>query len=414
MLTRSLVLKSMLVALAASALLGLAAIFLDSALANRILQTAVLIAVASALMIPAAARDASTRIDLYQRFHLGYIIIATLLLMMVIWSGGMGSNLLEGLIVTWFALGIPAYLVATPALFHRRRDDRALALAESIAIWGAFVVLLGTCAAWIFGSAIPSSSPMYSMNSAWNSYEHYNSIGFIMLAATVAAATSAVGWRAASTSRFNATPAPSALDRRLAPIGIGCAACAGILGGIAVITTRLDANSASEWWPATVLFGALATAIGVWNLLGLSRCASALRFLRHLASTSVLALGLILTYALWLDTTQWGIHSEFMGQLMLAFAVVASTSIIGALILMRIHRGRAFDADPITSIEWKCPRCSVQSAIALGESSCAGCGLAVLIDFRDDRCPGCGYNLSGMPASSMKCAECGRARQMPS
>ena len=414
MLTRSLVLKSMLVALAASALLGLAAIFLDSALANRILQTAVLIAVASALMIPAAARNASTGIDLYQRVHLGYIVIATLLLMMVIWSGGMGSNLLEGLIVTWFALGIPAYLVATPALFHRRRDDRALALAESIAIWGAFVVLLGTCAAWIFGSAIPSSSPMYSMNSAWNSYEYYNSIGFIMLAATVAAATSAVGWRAASTSRFNATPAPSALDRRLAPIGIGCAACAGILGGIAVITTRLDANSASEWWPATVLFGALATAIGVWNLLGLSRCASALRFLRHLASTSVLALGLILTYALWLDTTQWGIHSEFMGQLMLAFAVVASTSIIGALILMRIHRGRAFDADPITSIEWKCPRCSVQSAIALGESSCAGCGLAVLIDFRDDRCPGCGYNLSGMPASSMKCAECGRARQMPS
>lgn len=412
MLTRSLVLKSMLVALAASALLGLAAIFLDSALANRILQTAVLIAVASALMIPAAARDASTRIDLYQRVHLGYIVIATLLLMMVIWSGGMGSNLLEGLIVTWFALGIPAYLVATPALFHRRRDDRALALAESIAIWGAFVVLLGTCAAWIFGSAIPSSSPMYSMNSAWNSYEYYNSIGFIMLAATVAAATSAVGWRAASTSRFNATPAPSALDRRLAPIGIGCAACAGILGGIAVITGN-NFRPASEWWPATVLFGALATAIGVWNLLGLSRCASALRFLRHLASTSVLALGLILTYALWLDMPR-GPLSEFMGQLVLAFAVVASTSIIGALILMRIHRGRAFDADPITSIEWKCPRCSVQSAIALGESSCAGCGLAVLIDFRDDRCPGCGYNLSGMPASSMKCAECGRARQMPS
>ena len=400
MLTRSLVLKSMLVALAASALLGLAAIFLDSALANRILQTAVLIAVASALMIPAAARDASTRIDLYQRFHLGYIIIATLLLMMVIWSSGMSGNLLEGLIATWFALGIPAYLVATPALFHRRREDRALALAESIAIWGALVVLLGTCAAFMIGST------------TWNSSSDSLLIGFIMLAATVAAATSAVGWRAASTSRFNATPAPSALDRRLAPIGIGCAACAGILGGIAVITGN-NFRPASEWWPATVLFGALATAIGVWNLLGLSRCASALRFLRHLASTSVLALGLILTYALWLDMP-WGSRSEFRDQLVLAFAVVASTSIIGALILMRIHRGRAFDADPITSIEWKCPRCSVQSAIALGENSCAGCGLAVLIDFRDDRCPGCGYNLSGMPASSTNCAECGRARQMPS
>ena len=400
MLTRSLVLKSMLVALAASALLGLAAIFLDSALANRILQTAVLIAVASALMIPAAARDASTRIDLYQRFHLGYIIIATLLLMMVIWSSGMSGNLLEGLIATWFALGIPAYLVATPALFHRRREDRALALAESIAIWGALVVLLGTCAAFMIGST------------TWNSSSDSLLIGFIMLAATVAAATSAVGWRAASTSRFNATPAPSMLDRRLAPIGIGCAACAGILGGIAVITGN-NFRPASEWWPATVLFGALATAIGVWNLLGLSRCASALRFLRHLASTSVLALGLILTYALWLDMPR-GPLSEFMGQLVLAFAVVASTSIIGALILMRIHRGRAFDADPITSIEWKCPRCSVQSAIALGENSCAGCGLAVLIDFRDDRCPGCGYNLSGMPASSTNCAECGRARQMPS
>ena len=400
MLTRSLVLKSMLVALAASALLGLAAIFLNSALANRILQTAVLIAVASALMIPAAARDASTRIDLYQRFHLGYIIIATLLLMMVIWSSGMSGNLLEGLIATWFALGIPAYLVATPALFHRRREDRALALAESIAIWGALVVLLGTCAAFMIGST------------TWNSSSDSLLIGFIALAATVAAATSAVGWRAASTSRFNATPAPSMLDRRLAPIGIGCAACAGILGGIAVITGN-NFRPASEWWPATVLFGALATAIGVWNLLGLSRCASALRFLRHLASTSVLALGLILTYALWLDMP-WGSRSEFRDQLVLAFAVVASTSIIGALILMRIHRGRAFDADPITSIEWKCPRCSVQSAIALGENSCAGCGLAVLIDFRDDRCPGCGYNLSGMPASSTNCAECGRARQMPS
>lgn len=401
MLTRSLVLKSMLVALAASALLGLAAIFLDSALANRILQTAVLIAVASALMIPAAARDASTRIDLYQRVHLGYIIIATLLLMMVIWLSFASIQMWQGLIVNWFALGIPAYLVATPALFHRRREDRALALAESIAIWGALVVLLGTCAAFMIGST------------TWNSSSDSLLIGCIMLAATVAAATSAVGWRAASTSRFNATPAPSALDRRLAPIGIGCAACAGILGGIAVIITRPVANSPSQWWTATVLLGALATAIGVWNLLGLSRCASALRFLRHLASTSVLALGLILTYALWLDTPR-GPLSEFMGQLMLAFAVVASTSIIGALILMRIHRGRAFDADPITSIEWKCPRCSVQSAIALGENSCAGCGLAVLIDFRDDRCPGCGYNLSGMPASSTNCAECGRARQMPS
>ncbi len=401
MLTRSLVLKSMLVALAASALLGLAAIFLDSALANRILQTAVLIAVASALMIPAAARDASTRIDLYQRFHLGYIIIATLLLMMVIWLSFASIQMWQGLIGTWFALGIPAYLVATPALFHRRREDRALALAESIAIWGALVVLLGTCAAFMIGST------------TWNSSSDSLLIGFIMLAATVAAATSAVGWRAASTSRFNATPAPSALDRRLAPIGIGCAACAGILGGIAVIITRPVANSPSQWWTATVLLGALATAIGVWNLLGLSRCASALRFLRHLASTSVLALGLILTYALWLDMPR-GPLSEFMGQLVLAFAVVASTSIIGALILMRIHRGRAFDADPITSIEWKCPRCSVQSAIALGENSCAGCGLAVLIDFRDDRCPGCGYNLSGMPASSTNCAECGRARQMPS
>lgn len=401
MLTRSLVLKSMLVALAASALLGLVAIFLDSALANRILQTAVLIAVASALMIPAAARDASTRIDLYQRFHLGYIIIATLLLMMVIWLSFASIQMWQGLIKTWFALGIPAYLVATPALFHRRREDRALALAESIAIWGALVVLLGTCAAFMIGST------------TWNSSSDSLLIGFIMLAATVAAATSAVGWRAASTSRFNATPAPSALDRRLAPIGIGCAACAGILGGIAVIITRPVANSPSQWWTATVLLGALATAIGVWNLLGLSRCASALRFLRHLASTSVLALGLILTYALWLDMPR-GPLSEFMGQLVLAFAVVASTSIIGALILMRIHRGRAFDADPITSIEWKCPRCSVQSTIALGESSCAGCGLAVLIDFRDDRCPGCGYNLSGMPASSTNCAECGRARQMPS
>ncbi len=391
----------MLVALAASALLGLAAIFLDSALANRILQTAVLIAVASALMIPAAARDASTRIDLYQRVHLGYIIIATLLLMMVIWLSFASIQMWQGLIGTWFALGIPAYLVATPALFHRRREDRALALAESIAIWGALVVLLGTCAAFMIGST------------TWNSSSDSLLIGCIMLAATVAAATSAVGWRAASTSRFNATPAPSALDRRLAPIGIGCAACAGILGGIAVIITRPVANSPSQWWTATVLLGALATAIGVWNLLGLSRCASALRFLRHLASTSVLALGLILTYALWLDTPR-GPLSEFMGQLMLAFVVVASTSIIGALILMRIHRGRAFDADPITSIEWKCPRCSVQSTVALGESSCAGCGLAVLIDFRDDRCPGCGYNLSGMPASSTNCAECGRARQMPS
>ncbi len=165
----------MLVALAASALLGLAAIFLDSALANRILGTAVLIAVASTLMIPAAARDASTRIDLYQRFHLGYIIIATLLLMMVIWLSFANIQMGQGLIFTWFALGIPAYLVATPALFHRRREDRALALAESIAIWGAFVVLLGTCAASIIGST------------TWNSSSDFLAIGFIALAATVAA-----------------------------------------------------------------------------------------------------------------------------------------------------------------------------------------------------------------------------------
>jgi hypothetical protein len=144
---------------------------------------------------------------------------------------------------------------------------------------------------------------------------------------------------------------------------------------------------------------------------------SPLRFLRHAAVATTIALGVVWTYAVARqNSAELGAFRPFdrlLVEVSLALFIVDVAALASALILMRLARAPRIASDPIDSLAWTCPRCATKADIAIGEHVCTGCALAVQISFRDDRCPGCGYDLHAQPEGVANCPECGRARQMP-
>jgi hypothetical protein len=407
MLSRTIVLRAMLVALAASALLGIASIFSPSALGKNLLLTAIDIAVASALLLPASPRDQGGRLDLGQRSCVGYIVISATLVGFACWRDSMPSNsVLSSLLLLWFLVGVPAIIVGAPALRSRRDADRSLALAESIMIWGAHAALLVPCALTLLGMGRNFNESLLT------------ALAFVALGATVAAATSAIGRRSATTDGFATTPDATGFERRIAPIGIACAALAALAGAAALIEQYRNASAGLVsaptpiMWTVMTALAAIAAPIGVWNGLGLARVQSPLRFLRHAAAISIGMIAALVAYGLATHAFADRANDDLLWKLIWTCIVLASTSLVGSAVLMRLNRGRAIAADRIEAIAWRCPRCETRATIGLGESCCATCGLAVRIDFRDDRCPGCAYDLRGQPEGAPNCPECGRVRQV--
>ena len=413
MLTRSLMLRVLLVALAAAVVLAIAGIFGSSDEIWRFLSTSLALGIAAALSMPFMPGERSGRFTTFGRFAVGYLAIGASAFIAMLWLDGRPIQLpldLEQAFFTWLWLGLPALLAAVPALRRRSLDDRSLELAERLSIGGSILAAaVGTIGALV-------SSPVFFTN--WSL-----EIGFVLLAASIASSSAAVGLRRPSQVRFGAAPDAAGLDRRLAPIGIGSAALYALASTMAILLGRgrtfgatPDPNLELAWAIACVPLAPMAS-IAVWNLTGLATIESPLRYTRHLATASSAACGIVVAVDR-LDRT-FGSEIEpilgrsFAGQLTATFAIVAGASLLAALVLMRMHRARPIASEPIRSLDWRCPRCERRSEIALGEHSCAGCGLAVLIDVRDDRCPKCGYDLRGLPPGSCHCPECGRARQTP-
>lgn len=406
-------LKVVLVALAAAVVLAITGIFGESEQIWRFLSTAVALGIASALSIPFMPGERSGRSTTFGRFCVGYLAIGTSAFIAMLWLERGTLQLpvdLEQAFFAWLYLGLPALLAAVPALRRRSLDDRSLELAERLSIGGSIL------AASVGTIGVLVSRPGFFTN--WPI-----EVGFVLLAASIASSSAAVGLRRPSEVRFGAAPDATSLDRRLAPIGIGSAALYALASVVAILLGRgrtfgatPDPNLDLAWAVACVPLAPM-TSIATWNLTGLARIESPLRYTRHLATASSAACGIVVAVDRLDRALGSGIEPilgrSFAGQLTATFAIVAGASLLAALVLMRMHRARPIAADPIRSLDWRCPRCERRAEIALGEHSCAGCGLAVLIDVRDDRCPKCGYDLRGLPSGSCPCPECGRSRQTP-
>jgi len=406
-MTRQLFLRLMLIALAASAIMAIASIYASSDIAWRILATTLIAAVACALMIPVAPREGSAGMDGLQRTVCGYLAIAFAVCMLPVWDIRMGSRS-EFLLGLWFSVGIPALALAIAGLRGRRNEDRSRALAEHIAIGGASgAILLALVVDMLCGSLLGAT------------WEYALMSGFVCVAGSIVASASALGRRTASSARIMPAPAPEPIDRVLGTLGMVAGTAWVTLAVMALVHDgRASAaaliHSSSDLWPLAVMCMAVALPCAIWCAIGLSRVTGPARFLRHAAAGSALALGAVVSFAvaqvIWTDVARL---DDMLARLIGALAVVGASSLLAALVMMRLSMGRCIVADPIESLAWTCPRCATRGSIGLGEHCCAACGLAVHIELRDDRCPGCGYDLRGQPAGAVACPECGRTRQMP-
>jgi hypothetical protein len=414
-MTRRLLFRILLTALAASAVLGVTAIFADSSTTWHLLGTAVTVAFAALLMVPFAPGESAGRLDIFRRTMIAYLGVSGAIVVALIWDLPLISGVaVEWPAFVWFYLGLCALIVAIPALRHRRLDDRSLALAERVAIWGAI------------GSVALAFAAMAVLPAVQSGFEASLSLGFIVLGGVVMAAASATGLRAPSTDRFAPLVAATAVDRAAGWIGLAAATGWTLLALVARIDDHFALSAAigtggpyqrqtSLLWPAAIALATIGLACGIGCVLGLSRVRSPLRFLRHAAVATTIALGVLWTYASWRATFTIDAYDPFnrlLGQLTGALLIVDISALASGLILMRLARAPRIASDPIDSLAWTCPRCATKADIAIGEHVCTGCALAVQISFRDDRCPACGYDLHAQPAEAPQCPECGRLRQI--
>ena len=405
-MTRQLFLRLMLVALAVSALMAIVSIYAESELSWRIMGSTILAAVTCGLMIPVAPREGASGMDLLQRTVFGYLVIAFAISMTMMWDL-VGGRRGESLLWIWMMVGVPSLTIAVMALRNRRREDRSLALAERVAITGAYATMAITTAVDLI---IFSSSA---------GVEESLLVGFSCVGGTVVASCSAIGQRRMSLERLMPLPSPAQSDRALGSLGIWTGIAWTVLSIITVFERAASwgaglPTSQSQLLPIAVLCVTVALPCAIWCGLGISRVTGPARYLRHSSAASALALGVVLSYVsmatAWFGETFRG---DTVGRLVGALIVVGISSLLAALVMMRLSMGRRIAAEPIESLDWTCPRCATRTTISLGQHCCAGCGLTVQIDLRDDRCPACAYDLRGQPAGASTCPECGRPRQMP-
>lgn len=415
-MNRRLVFRILLTALAASAVLGVSAIFVDSRTTWQLLGTAMTTAFAALLMAPFVPVESMGRLDILRRTVLGFLGGAATWIIAATWDLPLLPGVaVEWPIFVWFFLGLPALVAAVPALLRGRLDDRSLMLAERISIWGSIASVATAMAAL---TVLPKS--LSGMETALI-------LGFILLGGGVMAAASATGLRARSTDRFAPLQPATAIDRTAAWIGLATAAGWVILAFIARIEDDFAyaavinaggpyARPTSTLWPIATADATVGLACGIGCALGLSRVRSPLRFLRHASVATTIALGALWTYAVarraFETSPGYDAFDRVLAQLVLALLIVDISALASAVILMRLHRAPRVGSDPIASLAWTCPRCATKATIGLGEHRCTGCALSVRIHLRDDRCPACGYDLHAQPAEAPQCPECGRVRQV--
>ena len=406
-MSRQIVLRAMLVVLGIAAVLSIYSIFAGSAVSWRIVGTAFTLAVAIGLVVPCVPGDAGQRTDLLQRTLIAHWLLGATLVVGAIWVDTGVSPLwtLEWLWV-WLSLGNPAILVATLAMRHRRRQERALARAEWIAIVGA----LASVAAGFATAAV----------SGGRGIELSLALGFLLLGGTVMMAMSAFALRAPSTDRFSPIPDRTRAGPLVGLVGVATAALWCALGVIDVIDDIRAATGgfnqpfqpASTRWLVCIAAASVSIPCGIASVLGIARIQGPLRWIGRFAIASAACLGALNAYQALASIGSFEVWQDpFLRQVNIALVVSSAAALVASLVVMRINRGRVIADEPINSLDWACPRCALKSQIAPGDHTCAACGLFVSIMLRDDRCPKCGYDLHAQPADAPHCPECGRERQ---
>lgn len=406
MLTRGLLLKVMLSALAVAAACGVAALFLaDTAEAARLAGSAIVIVLACAALLKVGEADAGRGASPLHVVFISYVGLSVLLALFLIWAGNSTSPRFTRFAMGWYGMGIASLAVAWVPLTRRtRRMDDSMRIAERIALWGAAVT-------FVIGLVLD-----VAINGAMGGNRQLFPYVVVLIgdASALVAGCCAVALR--SQGRGGAA---SASERVLGTVGL-VATGLSALGWIAVAMLAIDPFTMNIQGvpPAWLVSGAtgcftVGLSIALWCLLGLAPLTGTAAYLRHTATICTAVMGALIT-GLINEAVDTGRDDSMLWRVTYALLILDVCTLLAAGVLLRMGRVRRMsgaDVPAVTGASLKCPRCHHAHPATIGESVCKGCSLVIRLDFRDDLCPGCGYDMRGTPATT--CAECGRARQMP-
>lgn len=201
-----------------------------------------------------------------------------------------------------------------------------------------------------------------------------------------------------------ATPGARVLDQGRAPaLGwatVGSSAGALLLSLIAVWVRGGDETLARAAGTA----GLAAFTAAQCSLLVNLRAAEVLRALY------LVTLGAAVTLAAGISVLIWApqyAEGESAVRLLGAIGVVDAVSTLVLIVMVRLRGTPAAAAvvSEVRSIWLRCPRCSQEQELALGDSACGACGLKISVKVEATTCATCGYALRDLPGRV--CPECG-------
>lgn len=411
MLRRSALIATIQIALATSAVAGVASVFMrQGSMAGRTAGTALVVLLGSLCLLPLSRPSTDGRTSPLEILWGGFVCIGAALTMAVIWSlapAGAARDLLFTTTLAWIGYGVPTSLVLLPAL-RRRATPSAITYPASsrTSVLGAGICFLAAVVVQV------------SMEQSGNRHADFVPMAFVVsILSVVLAAANLVSFRVPRPRDRSGT-----VDRLAASLGVLATLGAWIAWMlIALVNTKVI--DPAELFAAPVDRDellqrclTLATCTTGLSISGALWCAlRAVRFrgwaatLPPVTATLTLALSALLTVA-----ALRGALPDFAMRITVALAIVDASALLTVVLVLRARRSSPDTEDfvrPIEGLPMKCPRCAAPRVAPLGESACASCGLVLLLSVRDDRCPACRYDLRGQAEGP--CPECGRIRQTP-
>lgn len=411
MLRRRMLVQTMLAALLACALAGIAVVFLPSATgAGRLSGSAAVLVLACALLMPLSGPAETQRPSMSAVAWLGLVLGAAALAFVNIWSLaplGTASELASTLLWAWCGFGLPVGLLLLATLRKAAGNSGVRHPATvTCAVIGGSISFIGTLTLVVLDALETAAARDISFASG---------IFVITLGATVTGAANLAPFRDPPQTGPRAVMA-----RRIGALGFTCTLVAVSLA-CALLEfhqhplrhTAAMRQLAERLQPACVAIAGLAVSAGIWSPVSALGFRGWAAWLAPIATTVTLAITVLLTIVT-IDAGMLGTGPDLLPRTCVALAIVDASALVTVALLSRFRRPEAVTEDfvrEVQGIELRCPRCTTPRFATLGESACRTCGLAVLLAVRDDTCPGCGYDLRHAQAGA--CPECGRARQVP-
>ncbi len=388
--TRRLILKILLWSLGATAIAGIGAVLLESAIVGRAAGSAFSTSAIALLMLALLAR--MTKPEFQSGAILGIVALTVvwLLTLAIIWELGDFLDLDSGFRffgTIWIIIGCAALGMVYLRLWNW--PFAAVAGVVGLCVTAAVFVMLmlGT---WSDGR--------------WGYGDKWFVSAWAMLLCTLPAVISLLGLNVPVGTFAGSDATPTGSLRHWRWIGV--------VGGTASLLIAL---------------------VGTWNeihsdgtlFVTVTGCGAFPAFLHFVLLTPLkpsqrwLGIGTIASGALLLAMVELAVWTDAQGDDLFArligAAIIATTcGSLALLVLSRLNRKAEFvvvSASEYLRVTLLCPRCHRKQDLPLGGAACEGCGLKIEVKVEEPRCTQCGYLLFMLRGD--RCPECGAAIERP-